>query len=47
MSSRAIAQAMGDTGDTAAGGTELCLGVMSLLSWDSSNTSCALSSSSS
>ena len=34
-------------GVTAAGGTELCLGVMSLLSWDSSNTSCVLSSSSS
>ena len=32
-------------GVTAAGGTELCLGVMSLLSWDSSNTSCVLSSS--
>ena len=34
-------------GVTAAGGTELCLGVMSLLSWDSSNTSSVLSSSSS
>lgn len=36
-----------ERGVTAAGGTELCLGVMSLLSWDSSKTSCALSSSSS
>jgi hypothetical protein len=43
MSCSATLQAMGET---AAGGTELCLGVMSLLSWDSSKTSCALSSSS-